>query len=165
MGFESNFNMNDIIKNHEAFMNNVIENTRKALSRTMKELVILAKSKGNYTDRTNKLRSSIGYVMYHNGEMIDSYFEASGKGSEGDGKDGIEKGLEFAKSVAEDIDVNGFVCVFVAGERYARYVENKGFDVIAGASLHFDEFLQKNFDIASQDIQDKHGVSINYNKK
>ena len=43
MGFESNFDMNDIIKNHEEFLNNVIESMKEAMIFALIEVVNLAK--------------------------------------------------------------------------------------------------------------------------
>ena len=39
--------------------------------------------------------------------------------------------------------MDGFVCVVVAGEHYARYVENKGFDVVTGSFLQFGDILEE----------------------
>ncbi|MDV3603815.1 hypothetical protein CMU86_11670 [Elizabethkingia anophelis] len=145
MGFESNFNMNDIIKNHEAFLNNVINDIAENLELTLRDLVNSARSGDyasdedhKYKDRSGNLRQSVGFVIYHNGQMIRTSFGSGG--NEGD-----NTGLSLAQAAATEIEVDGFVCVIVAGMHYARYVENKGFDVITGAFLHFDEFLKNIF--------------------
>ncbi|AQX52537.1 MULTISPECIES: hypothetical protein [Elizabethkingia] len=157
MGFESNFDMNDIIKNHEEFLNNVIESMKEAMIFALIEVVNLAKSTNTYTDRTNNLRSSIGGVVYHGGQMVHSHFETSGKGKKGNGKEGASKGLELAKEKASEVEVDGFVCVVVAGEHYARYVENKGFDVVTGSFLQFGDILEEKL----KTVEEVFGIKFN----
>lgn len=157
MGFESNFDMNDIIKNHEEFLNNVIESMKEAMIFALIDVINLAKNTDTYTDRTNNLRSSIGGVVYHSGQMVHSQFEASGKGSEGDGQAGVSKGLELAKEKASEVEVDGFVCVVVAGEHYARYVENKGFDVVTGSFLQFGDILEEKL----KTVEEVFGIKFN----
>ncbi|MDE5530455.1 hypothetical protein KRE43_12740 [Elizabethkingia meningoseptica] len=157
MGFESNFDMNDIIKNHEEFLNNVIESMKEAMIFALIDVINLAKNTDTYTDRTNNLRSSIGGVVYHSGQMVHSQFEASGKGAEGDGQAGVSKGLELAKEKASEVEVDGFVCVVVAGEHYARYVENKGFDVVTGSFLQFGDILEEKL----KTVEEVFGIKFN----
>ncbi|WP_139369771.1 hypothetical protein [Elizabethkingia anophelis] len=157
MGFESNFDMNDIIKNHEEFLNNVVESMKEAIIFALIEVVNLAKSSNTYTDRTNNLRSSIGGVVYHGGQMVHSHFETSGKGKKGNGKEGLSKGLELAKEKASEVEVDGFVCVVVAGEHYARYVENKGFDVVTGSFLQFGDILEEKL----KTVEEVFGIKFN----
>lgn len=143
MGFEADFNMNDILKNHENIITNVVMMLSQALELSLLEISNMAKMTDTYTDRTNNLRSSIGYVLFYNGEIVASKFEAGGKGKEGDGKEGVEKGLNVAQNAIDGADSSGFVGVYVAGMEYARFVENRGFDVITGSWLQFDDVLQK----------------------
>lgn len=138
----------------------VVELTiEEAVYRTMVNAVISAKqnlySENSYTDRTNNLRSSIGFVIYKDGVMINSYFEKSGVGTEGDGMSGIEIGLIEAEEAAKNGSPNGFVCVLVAGMDYAGYVESKGYDVISGSWLHFNEMFKKEFEVLHEQVSFK----------
>lgn len=106
------------------------------------EFVKMARSKtamqGGFGDITGNLRSSIGYIVVHNGNIIDEDFQTHRTGSEGKGK-----GQEFAKKVASDYPV-GFALIVVAGMEYAAAVENRHHkDVITGSSLIAEAMLKK----------------------
>lgn len=86
--------------------------------------------KPNYIDWTANLRSSIGYVVVNDGKIVsESSFEPV-KG----GEEGARKGRAFAESLVRKHD-KGLVLIVVAGENYARYVANRGYDVIDSAEL------------------------------
>lgn len=84
----------------------------------------------NYIDDTAKLRSSIGYVVVCDGEVV---FESS-FAPVGGGKEGSEKGRAFAERLARE-ERDGFALIVVAGMNYARYVAAKGYDVLDTAEL------------------------------
>lgn len=147
----------DFKKNHEQIIQNVILSVQEAVQRALMEAVNLAKMTDTYQDRTNNLRSSIGYVLYYNGQMVASHFEAGGQGAEGDGSKGKQEGVEAAKQAAAEAGSSGFVGVLVAGMGYARWVENRGFDVITGSWLQVDDLLKQNF----EDIKDATGIDFN----
>lgn len=86
--------------------------------------------KPNYIDWSANLRSSIGYVLAEDGKIVsESSFEPV-KG----GEEGARKGRDFAESLAKEHD-KGLVLIVVAGMEYARYVANKGYDVLDSAEL------------------------------
>jgi len=142
-----------------------MKSLKDALERACEEVVEKAKTVDTYIDQTGNLRSSIGYVIYYNGEEVLSSFSAEkaekdrrylqiGKNSKGEkyghvrktpggsGEDGAAKGLAFARSKAEESGADGFVAVVVAGMEYALYVESKGFDVLTGSALRFGELVK-----------------------
>lgn len=86
----------------------------------------------DFTDRTGNLRSSIGYVVVKDGVIVKKNFTESGNGTQS-GKAGKKEGKALAESLAKQ--TKGFCLIVVAGERYAVYVKNKGFDVIDSAEL------------------------------
>lgn len=143
MGIKSNFSLSDMMKNHEAFIQNVEMVLFDCLDRTLIEITNLAKNTNTYTDRTNNLRSSIGYVLFRDGEFVKSNFSDGGSGTDGNGKTGAQTGENLAKEVGKEF-TKGYVCVLVAGMDYAVYVESKGFDVISGAWMQFDTVFQAN---------------------
>lgn len=98
----------------------------------------------NFTDQTGNLRSSIGYIIYHNGSLVRSNFSGT--------TEGTAKGQDYAKSLLE-IDSEGYVCVFVAGMEYAMYVESKGYGVISGPHLQFDNVFQENIQALTENIK------------
>lgn len=103
------------------------------------EFVNKARGLDTYQDRTGNLRASIGYIILKDGKIVDQNFLASPRGTDKTG------GIAFARQVAGEVANDfpeGFVLIGVAGMSYARYVEDKGFDVITG-SAPTDEELQE----------------------
>ena len=84
-----------------------------------------ARSAGSYLDQTGNLRSSVGYVIVRDGEIISkSTFPVVKNGSEGS-----KEGLQYAKSLAAEAP-KGYCLIVVAGMKYARYVEARGRNVL-----------------------------------
>lgn len=90
-----------------------------------------ARIKANFIDRTGNLRSSIGYVLKYNGEIV----QLSGFTPLHGGADGSQQGKAFALQVAERAKGKGITLIVVAGMEYASYVANRGYDVIDSAEL------------------------------
>ena len=79
----------------------------------------------DFTDRTGNLRSSIGYVITVDGQIVSSSdFRPVLTGNEGSGV-----GQSFAKFLAQQFPT-GIALVVVAGMSYAGYVAARGFDVL-----------------------------------
>lgn len=138
----------------------------EAVYRTMVNAVVAAKqntySEQAYRDRTNNLRSSIGFVIFKDGQIVSSYFNKSGSGNEGDGGKGASRGLESAEEESGQVSSNGYVCVLVAGMHYASSVETKGYDVISGSWSQFDKMFTQEFE-ALKDIGLQIKISGNKN--
>lgn len=142
MGVKPQFDMSAIRKYAQSKRDEFIQAALEAYKLTCIEIVNRAKSVDTYKDQTHALRSSIGCVVYHNGVEVFNYFEANG-GENGTG--GVNTGLEFARSIA-DVDTDKeIVAVIVAGMEYAIYVEAKGFDVLTGSTLRFEDNLKAEF--------------------
>ena len=140
MGFKrTKNNINDY---HQKIVNDTLFSIQQALELTMIDLVTYAKNgqfmNEDWTDRSSNLRNSIGYQIYYNGQLVSSSFSGP--------EEGTKKGEEYAKSLIDSIDDSGFVCVFVAGMNYALYVESKGFGVISGPALQFDDVFKNHFE-------------------
>lgn len=179
MGIKANFNMDDLKSYAEKWEENLMEDLKVAFQLACMEVVANAKRVNTYIDQTGNLRSSIGYVIYYNGKEIESSFSATpaakgakyiqmGKNSKGEkyghvketpggtGQDGAEKGLAYARSIANESGNDGFVAVVVAGMEYALYVESKGYDVLTGSTLRFPDIMKKH--LAS--INNVYGVNF-----
>ena len=108
--------------------------------------VAYARTLNTYKDRTGNLRSSIGYVIYKNGQLAaQSSFEQGYRNVEGNGKysyNGGEVGFALAQKVAQQ-ETAPFVLVVVAGMNYAAAVERRGYDVIEGASIEASEVAKR----------------------
>ena len=99
----------------------------------------------DYKDQTRNLRSSTGYVVVVNGEIVSgSSFEAIEGGMEG-----AQKGYDFAKRLAAS-HTNDIALIVVAGMEYAEYVAAKGYDVLDTAEIRAEELV-------NQLIQDLNG--------
>ena len=164
MGMKSNFSLEGIQSQHDIIVNNIVAVIEDALSLAATKLVTYAKELNTYTDRTNNLRSSIGYVIYKDGQKIGAYFAKSGVGKEGDGEKGTEKGENYAADVAGKYQ-EGYVLVLAAGMHYAAYVEAKGYDVLTGASLKMDDEITKYFELASSAVSEALNIDLNFVKK
>lgn len=155
MGIKIEMNLLD----PEKFTQAVEMTIQEAVYRSMISAVIAAKqntySEQLYTDRTNNLRSSIGFVIYKDGELVSSYFTQSGTGNEGDGSSGTKIGLQEAEEEAKSYNSKGYVCVLVAGMNYARAVESKGYDVISGSWLNFEGMFKREFEVLQDQISFK----------
>ena len=85
----------------------------------------------SWYDRSGNLRSSVGYVISHNGNIVQySDFNQVKQGSEG-----VNVGKDLAEEIVKRYS-NDYVLVIVAGMNYAEYVEamdNK--DVLASTEL------------------------------
>lgn len=80
-----------------------------------------------YTDRTGNLRSSVGYAIYVDGEIVKQSFK-------GDKQEGRIEGMGVANDIGES--TTGYVLVVVAGMEYATYVEATGRDVLTSAEMY-----------------------------
>ena len=77
-----------------------------------------------YKDQTGNLRSSIGYIIARDGNIIQENIE------------GKSEGRAQAKETTNEVlreNSKGFVLIVVAGMEYAAAVESKGYDVITGS--------------------------------
>ena len=159
MGIKANFSMGDIQQRNQQFVDAVLITIEKVLQRSIIEIVNIAKEQDTYTDRTNNLRSSIGYVLYKDGQKVSASFEKAGDGKDSDGAVGTKEGLEYAESVANNFS-SGYVVVLVAGMEYAAYVEAKGYDVITGASLFLHSEITRQFEDAKDAIKEQTGIDL-----
>lgn len=114
----------------------------RALSYLGELCIIEAKDRSqelSWFDQSGNLRSSIGYVIVHNGKIIKySTFNQVKQGT-----DGIKEGKELATEIAKQY-VSGYALIVVAGMNYAELVEamdNK--NVLASAELFARKELPK----------------------
>ena len=141
MGIKANFNMNDLRRYAYSKSDNFVEASMEAYKRACIKMVERAKQTNTYQDQTHALRSSIGCVLYHNGEEVYNYF---GKPGDGRCEEGAQTGLEYARRIAkEKARDKPIVAVVVAGMDYALYVEAKGNDVLTGSTHQFSDDLKE----------------------
>lgn len=95
-----------------------------------------ARSTNSYKDQTGNLRSSIGYVVAVDGEVVQSSsFDVVKDGADGS-RDGKSYALDLVKQFPE-----GIVLIVVAGMNYASYVSAKGYDVLDSSEVLADRLV------------------------
>ena len=95
-----------------------------------------ARLTNSYKDQTGNLRSSIGYVVAVDGEIVKmSSFDVVKEGGEG-----AKGGKAYAMKLVRDFP-KGIVLIVVAGMNYASYVSAKGYDVLDSSELLADKLV------------------------
>lgn len=109
----------------------------------------------SWFDQSGNLRSSIGYVIVHDGTIIGSggFQKVNGPNRGETTTEGSKEGRNFAESLAAKYP-SGYALIVVAGMEYASYVEameNK--DVLASGEI----FLRKEVDALTRNYQTRYG--------
>ena len=95
-----------------------------------------ARLTNSYKDQTGNLRSSIGYVVAVDGEIV----QMSSFDTVKEGREGSRGGKEYAMQLVRDFP-QGIVLIVVAGMNYASYVSAKGYDVLDSSELLADKLV------------------------
>lgn len=96
----------------------------------------------SWFDQSGNLRSSIGYVIAYQGEII--HYSAFSQVKQG--TDGTKVGKELAEELVKEF-TNDYVLIVVAGMNYAEKVEDmENKDVLASTELWVNEELPKMLD-------------------
>lgn len=113
--------------------------TYKAMAYLAEECVNRVRDRSaeeSWIDHTGNLRSSIGYIITRNGEVLTSGGFQPTKAEKGNGSEGQRTGAEYANLIVSQYATKPIALVVVAGMEYAVYVEardNK--DVLAKTEL------------------------------
>jgi len=124
MGFKAAFTMNDVKAHMDKAKQGFEDSLLDEFRRTGEQFIADARSIRTYQDQTGNLRSSIGYAIFKDGQMLEQTFP---------GGDVTGSGGTLAKWVANSYK-RGYLLVVVAGMFYAQYVEAKSYDVLTGSS-------------------------------
>lgn len=121
-----------IEKQFQLYITDKMQNVKKVLYTTLARVGELAvneaRANGSYMDRTGNLRSSIGYIVVDNGNVVNvGDFNVVKEGEQG-----ARGGEEFARSLVNEI--SGIGLIVVAGMNYAVYVETHR-NVLSSAEL------------------------------
>lgn len=134
------FSGEDIERWFDKFQDRAEEKILKLLQAGGEKFVEIARKNGSYHDQTGNLRSSVGYVIAKDGDVIIENFKRSEKGI--NGSEGISKGRQLAEEVSLSF-TGGYILVGVAGMDYAAAVEARGNEVVTGASIQCNEYLKE----------------------
>ncbi len=89
-----------------------------------------ARDNGSYMDQTGNLRSSIGYVVVVDGQIVRKNVVDLVK----NGTEGTKEAEAFLERLASEHST-GICLIVVAGMNYASYVEGRGYNVLTSAEL------------------------------
>ena len=119
-----------VIRRIERIQQAIIYNLLAIGEKVVTAARVTAQKGRDFKDQTGNLRSSIGYVISVDGQIVkSSTFDAVKEGSEGS-----REGKAFAEQLARQYQ-QGIVLLVVAGKEYAKYVAARGFDVLDTAEL------------------------------
>lgn len=100
--------------------------------------IIEARTSGTYQDQTGNLRSSIGYAVVLDGNVVDKGgFQVVKNGAEG-----ADEGDKFLTKIVSEFPKD-IVLVVCAGMKYAAFVAAKGFNVNDSAELLAQRLVPK----------------------
>ncbi|PZX18106.1 hypothetical protein LX69_01143 [Breznakibacter xylanolyticus] len=130
MGIRGSFRYSDIEKALKSDLIAIEANIIRIMKRCGNEFVTDAKNglnisssafpKGDYKDQTANLRSSIGYVIMRDNEVIEQNIDGTGQG--------MSAGLAALRARQSG---TGYRLIGVAGMEYASALESKGYNVIS----------------------------------
>ena len=133
MPIKLQYNINQILGELNQFAQDIEDDIIESMKQAGEDFVTgareMGKSKGGFGDVTKALRSSIGYVIRKDGEIIFGDFK------------GNTEGVAAAKRAVEEVDkVDGLQLIGMAGMDYASRVESRGLNVITvqGDALFVD---------------------------
>lgn len=134
----------DLGKQMEEIIGRIVRVTENELNQLGLQMTTAARMKtkgqGGFNDQTGNLRSSIGYILMYDGEIINEDFRIADKGD--DRSSGVAKGKDEAERISKE-SPDGWAIILVAGMEYASWVENMDYDVISGTTLGADKKLQR----------------------
>ena len=108
--------------------------------------VAFAKQTRAYKDRTGNLVSSTGGETIVRGRVVSEAGFDSKQGPEGNNGEGVQGGKAYAQEIATQF-TKGITGVVVAGMKYARHVENKGYPVLTQAKGFMQDEMRKQIDV------------------
>jgi len=117
-----------------------LDNIITRLKEVGESCIVHARRSGKYNDITGNLRSSIGYTIIHDGEIVDLIVVEPTTGTKGRGEDGDPNAENLLKQIANEYS-SGITLIVVAGMSYAVYIEAKEKDVLTSAEEVAREML------------------------
>lgn len=128
----------EMTKEYERMMQAVIYNLQVVGERCVNAARDTSLKGRDYTDQTGNLRSSTGYVLVVDGNII----AESSFGAVSGGTAGSAEGKSFAESLAAN-HPSGIALIVVAGMHYAEYVAARGYDVLDSAELLAEQLVRE----------------------
>ena len=95
-----------------------------------------ARDRGSYQDQTGNLRSSIGYVIVKDGQIV-----SKGLNDEAQAENGRKRANSYLDELAAKCENGKITLIVVAGMNYAAYVERSGYNVLTSAELLAEQLV------------------------
>jgi hypothetical protein len=130
MALKSNFDSGRVERETQTQADSLYEKIIESFIRAGEKFIINARGQmqdhamGQYKDQTKNLRSSIGYLIFHNGESV--FKNMDGKNTNFIGEAG-----QGESQIQDLIQPKGIQLIGIAGMNYASFVESKGYNVIS----------------------------------
>jgi hypothetical protein len=121
MAITSNFNEANSMRDIQKQADSLYQKILNSFIRAGEDFIVNARGQmqdhamGTYKNVTTNLRNSIGYFVFHDGELIHE-------------KNDI---ITNKSLIQEVVNPKGFQLIVIAGMNYASYVESKGYNVIS----------------------------------
>ncbi len=138
MALKSNYNENRFNKDVERQTEAINERILNSFIMAGEQFIIDSREQGQdhamgqYEDVTANLRNSIGYYVFHNGELVIGKEPGTYAGKKNEGKLSSSEIALINKTAIQDVvKSKGFQLIGVAGMNYASHVESKGYNVIS----------------------------------
>lgn len=138
------FNDSNLDRFFDRFLGQAEEKYLILLTYCGENFVKLARANGNYTDRTGNLRSSIGYAVIREGQILAKDFHVPGEYKKGGKKKGkADEPHMLIENLSKEFS-KGWVLVGVAGMDYALWVEVVGGkDVISSSAVATQQLMKE----------------------
>lgn len=118
----------------DAYIEHYRDNAKQAIINTFsyvgESCIREARENGSYMDQTGNLRSSIGYAVVVDGQIVQTKISAQVM----NGVDGKGAATAFLSRLSSEYP-SGIYLIVVAGMNYASYVEERGKNVLTSAEL------------------------------
>lgn len=141
------------IKGREALQRRLNEKRQQIVSylnmrlmQLAEEAVTFSKDNKGYQDRTANLKNSISFALYLDGELVTSVVGKIPKAEEiEEGQEGVSAALSEYAQQEGVVAPKGYSLIIVAGMRYGKNVEDKGYNVLHLTKYFLRDEMKKIF--------------------
>ncbi len=133
------FSLNRIFDNINDLADARTKETIEVFSYVGTQFVNDMRTNGEYDDHSGNLRSSTGYIVLVDGDIVKRFVKTANKDDGGDGKKVANDLIERLRAEFRE----GIMLVVFAGMEYAAAVEAHGKDVLTGSSERAGALLKE----------------------
>lgn len=124
----------------------IINYLNMRLMQLAEEAVTFSKDNKGYQDRTANLKNSISFALYLDGELVTSVVGKIPKAEETEeGQEGVSAAFNEYAQQEGVVAPKGYSLIIVAGMRYGKNVEDKGYNVLHLTKYFLRDEMKKIF--------------------